>query len=237
MGRDRVNTPIERHQVDDPRDYPHPHDLDARHWHRPPRAHRGSEPGPDRSHLRAHAGARAFGPGRGWFRGMPLPGGLRARRGDVRSAILGLLAEEPMHGYQIISELERRSDGRWRPSAGSVYPTLQQLEDEGLVRASEKDGRRVFELTDTGRTAADTASTGRSGAPWAFGGGSDAVQLRDLLHQVMAATLQLSQVGSAATTAEARKLLVETRRGLYRLLAEDDGGSADAPSPEAPPAE
>ena len=168
---------------------------------------------------------------------MPLPGGLRARRGDVRSAILGLLAEEPMHGYQIISELERRSDGRWRPSAGSVYPTLQQLEDEGLVRASEKDGRRVFELTETGRSAADTASTGGSGAPWAFGGSSDAVQLRDLLHQVMAATLQLSQVGSPAMTAEARKLLVETRRGLYRLLAEDDGGSADAAAAtDAPPA-
>ena len=168
---------------------------------------------------------------------MPLPGGLRARRGDVRSAILGLLAEEPMHGYQIISELERRSDGRWRPSAGSVYPTLQQLEDEGLVRASEKDGRRVFELTEAGRTAADTASTGGAGTPWAFGGGSDAVQLRDLLHQVMAATLQLSQVGSPAMTAEARKLLVETRRGLYRLLAEDDGGSADdAAATDAPPA-
>ena len=74
-----------------------------------------------------------------------------------------------MHGYQIISELERRSDGRWRPSAGSVYPTLQQLEDEGLVRASEKDGRRVFELTEAGRTAADTASTGGAGTPWAFG--------------------------------------------------------------------
>jgi DNA-binding PadR family transcriptional regulator len=168
---------------------------------------------------------------------MPMPGGLRAQRGDVRSAILGLLAEEPMHGYQMISELERRSDGRWRPSAGSVYPTLQQLEDEGLVRASERDGRRVFELTEAGRAAADTASRGGSGSPWASGGGSDAVQLRDLLHQVMAATLQLAQVGSPATTGEARKLLVETRRGLYRLLAEDDGGSADAAPADAAPAD
>jgi len=141
-----------------------------------------------------------------------------------------------MHGYQIISELERRSDGRWRPSAGSVYPTLQQLEDEGLVHASEQDGRRVFQLTEAGRAAADSASRGDSGAPWAFGGGSDAVQLRDLLHQVMAATLQLSQVGSPGTTAEARKLLVETRRGLYRLLAEDDGGSPDeVPTTTVPP--
>src|SRR4029077_18858701 len=84
-----------------------------------------------------------FGPGR------------RAARGDVRAAILVLLAENPSHGYQIIQELERRSDGAWRASPGSVYPTLQQLEDEGLVRAVEADGgRRVFELTETGREEA-----------------------------------------------------------------------------------
>ena len=82
---------------------------------------------------------QGFGPGR------------RAARGDVRAAILVLLAEKPSHGYQIIQELERRSEGAWRASPGSVYPTLQQLEDEGLVRAVEADGgRRVFELTDTG---------------------------------------------------------------------------------------
>src|SRR6188472_4443264 len=94
----------------------------------------------------------------------PHPGGPRmgfrgrgrgARRGDVRSAILALLAESPMHGYQIITELGERSGGEWRPSAGSVYPTLQQLEDEGLVRSEASDGRRVMALTDAGREAAE----------------------------------------------------------------------------------
>src|SRR5262245_2110311 len=80
------------------------------------------------------------------FRMLFLGRGPSVRRGDVRSAILALLAEAPMHGYQVITELAERSGGEWRPSAGSVYPTLQQLEDEGLVRAQERDGRRVYEL-------------------------------------------------------------------------------------------
>ncbi len=70
--------------------------------------------------------------------GQPFGPGRRAARGDVRAAILVLLAEKPSHGYQIIQELERRSDGAWRASPGSVYPTLQQLEDEGLVRAARQ---------------------------------------------------------------------------------------------------
>jgi DNA-binding PadR family transcriptional regulator len=86
------------------------------------------------------------GHGRGHGRG-----GHRAKRGDVRSAILALLGEKPMHGYEMIQELEERSGGRWRPSAGSIYPTLQLLEDEGLVRAQEVEGKRVFDLTDAGR--------------------------------------------------------------------------------------
>jgi len=222
--------------MDDPHSPSNPHEFDPRVWHRPRRAHRrDGEPGADPRLHHARGGPHPFGPGRGWFRGVPLPGGLRARRGDVRSAILGLLAEDPMHGYQIISELERRSDGRWRPSAGSVYPTLQQLEDEGLVRAVERDGRRVFELTEAGRTAAvETAGRGHPGAPWALAGDPAAVQLRDLLHQVMAATMQMAQVGSPALNAEARKLLTETRRGLYRLLAEDETPAGDTSAQETP---
>ena len=84
-----------------------------------------------------------------------------ARRGDVRAAILVLLAEQPMHGYQVISELDARTGGRWRPSAGSIYPTLQQLEDEGLVRSAEIDARRVFSLTDAG--IAESGSPRRRG--------------------------------------------------------------------------
>ena len=94
-----------------------------------------------------HRRGPCFGPGFG-------PGfgrGQRARRGDVRAALLALLAEEPRNGYQLMQEIERRTEGVWRPSPGSVYPALQQLEDEGLVRAQEGGGRKLFELTDDGR--------------------------------------------------------------------------------------
>ena len=203
------------------------------------RATGGFGPGPS---------ATGFDPGtfghRGWWRLGFIGGGPKARRGDVRSAILALLTEEPMHGYHIINELEARSGGRWRPSAGSVYPTLQQLEDEGLVRAEERDGRRVFTLTEEGRTAAASSSaTRRKDAPWDRGD-DDAASLRNLLVQVAAATVQVGQVGSPELTVEARKILTETRRSLYRLLAEDDGAAsaqgnaadspAEADAPEAP---
>src|SRR5262245_3787599 len=104
-------------------------------------------------------------PGRAWFREFLLDfrnGKPSVRRGDVRTAILTALQDEPMHGYQVIRVLEDRSGGHWRPSAGSVYPTLQQLEDEGLVRSEEIDGRRTYRLTDEGQkytaTLADTQS-------------------------------------------------------------------------------
>src|SRR4051812_43166078 len=102
----------------------------------------------------------ALGGGRGghWGRGP------RARRGDVRAALLVLLAEGPQNGYQLIQEIERRSEGVWKPSPGSVYPALQQLEDEGLVRSDETDGRKLFHLTDAGREAAEAAAG--EGAPW-----------------------------------------------------------------------
>jgi DNA-binding PadR family transcriptional regulator len=142
------------------------------------------------------------------------------RRGDVRTAILALLAEEPMHGYQIIQQLGERSGGIWRASAGSVYPTLQQLEDEGLVRGEERDGRNVYALTDGGNVAA--ARSAKDPAPWEMPGASEAADLRDLLSQLGAAASQVSQVGSSETLARARAVLVEARRSLYRLLAEDD---------------
>src|SRR5215204_4698819 len=94
---------------------------------------------------RGRGGGGQFG-----FPGFGPPRGPRARRGDVRAALLVLLAEEPRNGYGLIQEIERRSDGVWRPSPGSVYPALQLLEDEGLVRPAA-DGRKLFELTDEGR--------------------------------------------------------------------------------------
>ena len=88
----------------------------------------------------------------GGGRGGPFGGGRgRRRRGDVRTALLMLLAEEPRNGYQLMQTIEERSGGRWRPSPGSVYPALAQLEDEGLIRAIERDGTKLFEITDAGR--------------------------------------------------------------------------------------
>jgi DNA-binding PadR family transcriptional regulator len=178
---------------------------------------------------------RGFGFGFGGFAGR-FPGhGPAVRRGDVRSAILALLAEEPMHGYQVIQELAERSGGMWRPSAGSIYPTLQQLEDEGLVRAEERDGRRVFTLTDSGREQA-TRSASSSSAPWDVAGADEGQELRELFFQVAAATKQVADVGTPEVLGRARQILVETRRSLYRLLAEDDatisvaGKADDAPS-------
>ncbi len=166
-----------------------------------------------------------------------------ARRGDVRAAILALLAERPMHGYQVIQELEARSGGRWRPSAGSVYPTLQQLEDEGLVHGDDVGGRRVFDLTDAGRAEAARRSDA-AGAPWDTAGRAaddGAFDLRQLAFQVGAAAMQVAQVGSAGSLEAARAVLVDARRSLYRLLAEDEaapsadpGPGADALGPDSP---
>ena len=83
------------------------------------------------------------------------------RRGDIRTAVLAILAEEPGHGYDVIQRLEEKTAGAWRPSPGSVYPTLQLLEDEGLVRSVERDGKRVFEITDQGRARSDPTHRSR----------------------------------------------------------------------------
>ncbi|MGD8150629.1 PadR family transcriptional regulator [Ornithinimicrobium sp. Y1694] len=94
---------------------------------------------------------------KGWAgeRRGPRPGGRRARRGDVRSAILELLQDEPMNGYQLMQGIAEHTDGAWTPSSGAIYPALSQLEDEGLVEQIELDGRKAYQLTDLGREAAD----------------------------------------------------------------------------------
>src|SRR5690349_3208445 len=116
---------------------------------------------------RAHGhGQQGFGPGGPLGPGGPFGPfgrGRRARRGDIRTAALLLLAEEPRNGYQIMQELEERSGGAWRPSPGSVYPALAQLEDEGLVRVEEVDGRKTYALTDAGRAYVQER---KLGAPW-----------------------------------------------------------------------
>jgi DNA-binding PadR family transcriptional regulator len=180
-------------------------------------------------HHRRHGhGPRGFWPGGPMGFGGPPGRGPRRRRGDVRAAMLTLLAEEPRNGYQLMQEIENRSEGVWRPSPGSVYPALQQLEDEGLVRADESDGRKVFRLTDAGREAAEEASAG--GAPWEAASeavDSDVWELFGVARQVGMAIFQLAQAGSPQQLAEAREILTNARRSLYGILAEEERPPTD----------
>jgi DNA-binding PadR family transcriptional regulator len=151
--------------------------------------------------------------------------GPRARRGNVRAAALALLAEQPMNGYQIIQEIGERSGGVWRPSPGSIYPALQQLEDEGLIRVEAGEGgRRAFQLTDEGRSYAE-AHPDELNAPWdlvAGGAGGVAIEMRQLIGQVAMAAFQVVSAGTDAQAAQARKVLTDTRKALYRILAADE---------------
>ena len=177
-----------------------------------------------------HGHGQHFDPRAFWhgpWRGMAFGAGgrrSRARRGDVRAAILLLLEEEPRNGYQLMEEIESRSDGAWRPSPGSVYPALAQLEDEGLIRSDESAGRRSFELTDEGRTyVADNRDS--LGSPWEDAGDgvpSEFADLRSLIGQVGMATLQVVQSGDEKQIAEAKKVLADSRKSLYRILADAD---------------
>ncbi len=155
-------------------------------------------------------------------------GGPRARRGDVRGAILALLAEQPRNGYQIMQELEKRSRSLWRPSPGSVYPALQQLQDEGLIEEKAEGTGRTFSLTDAGR-AYVREHPDEVRAPWEDEDEEENARGRELfgsLRDTAVALWQISTTGTAAQRSEARKVLEETRRALYRILA--GGGRRDA---------
>jgi len=156
-----------------------------------------------------------MGPG-GFFPGKPKVG-----RGDVRVAILHLLAEEPMHGYQIIQEISERTDGVWNPSPGSVYPTLQQLEDEGLVLAEQREGKKVFTLTNGGTEALGSE---HETPPWermAGGMRDNLMNLREAGFQVGAAVMQVARAGTDDQVARATAILDEARRKVYGILAEE----------------
>src|SRR5215831_1689370 len=166
--------------------------------------------------------------------------GPRVRRGDVRAAILDLLAEgQPWNGYQIIQEIAERTHGVWRPSAGSVYPALQQLEDEGLIAPEGEGRRRMYTLTDEGRAYAEAHSDELSASWDAAAGMADdtALELWDMTRQVMMAVMEVRRAGSASQLAEARRVLADARRSMYRILAEDlpsqnaeaGGDTADTP--------
>jgi DNA-binding PadR family transcriptional regulator len=148
----------------------------------------------------------------------------RRRRGDVRLAVLRLLAEESRNGYGLMQTIEERSEGQWRPSPGSMYPTLSQLEDEGLIQSTQADGARRFEITDSGREALEE----RAGEPdpWAPEPDADAHAMSELGPLVLGigkAVWQVASVGDDAQRARAGELLAETRRRLYGILAEDAG--------------
>ncbi|GAA4931779.1 PadR family transcriptional regulator [Actinomycetospora succinea] len=189
-------------------------------------------------------GRPGFGPGGpGGFGGFGGPGGGfggprgghrgRRARGDVRTAVLALLAEAPMHGYQIIQEIGERSGGSWRPSPGSVYPTVSQLADEGLVRTEKAEGRSVIHLTDAGRTYVDEHRE-ELDAVWSTAAAEDGFSaLREAGAGLAGAVAQVAQVGRDEQVAEAVRLLDDTRRRLYLLLAGEETASTDAPDDES----
>ena len=202
-----------------------------------------------------HGGHRGHGGGgRRWSRpGPPFPPGPpmgpvfgrylygrgpRARRGDVRAAILALLAEgEPWNGYQIIQEIAERTHGVWRPSAGSVYPALQQLEDEGLISPEGEGRRRMYSLTDQGRAYAEAhADELRESWDAAAGMADDAaLELGEMIRQIMMAVMEVRRAGSASQLAAAVRVLAETRRSMYRILADDEPGEYAEPTGPADP--
>lgn len=146
--------------------------------------------------------------------------GPRMGRGDVRAAILTLLTDEPMHGYQIIHEIEKRSNGAWKPSPGSVYPTLQMLADEGLILAKEADGRKTYSLTETGTEEAASIPS----APWESHSTWDAARstiLPKAASKLAQAVVQVARGGTLEQAQEAVTVIDEARRKLYAILAQE----------------
>ena len=151
-----------------------------------------------------------FGGGRG-----------RRRRGDVRAGLLLLLSEEPRNGYQLMQAIEERSGGSWRPSPGAVYPSLAQLEDEGLIRAIDRDGNRLFEITDAGREHLEQRHDATP--PWEDEPASAQMgDLRTQMKQVAIAMAQVAQAGNEDQIKRAAEALSEARRKIYLILAEED---------------
>jgi DNA-binding PadR family transcriptional regulator len=191
-------------------------------------------------------GAPGPGPRRGWGgpgrpggpggRGPGGPGGPRrpkASRGDVRATILALLTEGPRTGYQIMSDIEERSRGAWRPSPGAVYPALQLLADEELIIGDEAGGRRTYRLTEAGREYV-TANPEMARGAWESMAGSDEFGPGDLPRlfgeaaRLGAAIAQLAHAGTPDQIRAAERLIKRTRREMYEVLAGDDDTEDEA---------
>ena len=200
-------------------------DPSARHWHgeRHPRFRAGR---------RSHAESMDPHGGRGGPRGRGRRHGGRTdrtQRGDVRTATLLLLGEGPMHGYQLMQEIERRTEGAWRPSPGAVYPTISLLEDEGYVEITRDGSRQLVTLTDTGRTYLEEHRESL-GDPFTGRVRGGASELRDLLEELHHAVYQVARSGNDAQIESTRSTLAETRRAIYLILA---GNSSDATTTDA----
>jgi DNA-binding PadR family transcriptional regulator len=141
-------------------------------------------------------------------------------RGDVRAAILSLLAEGPMHGYHIIQEIEKRSNGAWKPSPGSVYPTLQLLADEGLLLSKEASGRKTYSLTESGKEEAATEGS----APWESSprwGGTRSTVLPKAGMKLAQVVGQIARAGTAQQVDDAVAVIDEARRKLHSILSQN----------------
>jgi DNA-binding PadR family transcriptional regulator len=216
----------------------HPHDHQGRdRFEGPRRSHRGGPFGGPGGPFQG-PGDPEFGPQFGHGprgergergRGGPRRGRGRAGRGDVRTALLLLLREEPMHGYQLMQAVADRTGGGWRLSPGAVYPTIAQLEDEGLVQVSSEGGRRLVTLTEAGRTHVE--GLGDADPFAAFAGDGERVDLRGTIGQLIGAAHQLDRVADPAQLAAAAAVLDGARRALYLILA------GEARTEEPPPAE
>jgi DNA-binding PadR family transcriptional regulator len=197
--------------------------------------------GPGGSWGRGFGGPKGghWGGGGAWGAWWPGPGPAgpsrtrKAGRGDVRAAILALLREGPRTGYQIMSDIEDRSAGAWRPSPGAVYPALAQLADEGLIVGEESNGRRTFSLTEAGREYIEQNPDMARGA-WESRAQQEAWQVPGLFAEAArlgAGIVQITHVGTPEQVREAERLLEQTRRRLYQILAEDtddgDGSRED----------
>jgi DNA-binding PadR family transcriptional regulator len=174
--------------------------------------------------------AGGFGGQWGWWPGPPGAGrGPKAGRGDVRAAILALLREGPRNGYQIMSEIEQRSGGAWRPSPGAVYPALAQLADEGLVEAEESGGRRTFSLTEAGRRLVEEDPESARPA-WESMSQDEPPEVPGLFIQAArlgGTIMQMAHAGTPDQVNAAEQLLEQTRRRIYQILAGDAGGEQD----------
>ncbi len=153
--------------------------------------------------------------------GGPRGRGGRTRRGDIRYALLSALSDGPAHGYELIQRLEERTGGRWKPSPGSVYPTLQMMEEAGLVTAAQQDEKRVYSVTDEGKKLLAERVAEGGGMPWMSGEGPEGHgALRHAVGQLVMAAKQVGMAGNPAHVETATGIVNDARRKLYQLLAE-----------------